>query len=419
MASSKARRTAIAVGGVAGLLALSGCASISSAVKSGSDAVIEVLPLPDRETTAAPVHSPIVVRVQEGRLTDVAVTGPKGPLLGTMNESQTEWTSNSSTLNFGSQYAVSAKAVDIEGTPTERSVDLLTVKPKKTVDGQFSYFMNNDTVGVGMPLRIEFSQAIKNRKAVEQNLRVTSSKPTVGAWSWGADNQSVTFRPQTYWPANSKIKVAAALKGVEIAPGIYGERDMKAGFKTGAAMVSTVDANTLTMTVRKNGKVIHKIPVTTGKSGFETRSGIKPIMGKEGTVVMDAASGGTPVGSADYYRLTVHYSMRLTSSGEFVHAAPWSTGSQGRSSVSHGGAGMSTGNAIWLYDQSKVGDVVEVKNTGRKQDLGNGITEWNVKWAKWLARSKTGEQAVGPEPAAAKPAPAPAPAVATVSVKRS
>lgn len=80
---------------------------------------------------------------------------------------------------------------------------------------------------------------------------------------------------------------------------------------------------------------------------------------------------------------------------------------------------MSTGNAIWLYDQSKVGDVVEVKNTGRKQDLGNGITEWNVKWAKWLARSKTGEQAVGPEPAAAKPAPAPAPAVATVSVKRS
>ena len=129
------------------------------------------------------MHSPIVVRVQEGRLTDVAVTGPKGPLLGTMNESQTEWTSNSSTLNFGSQYAVSAKAVDIEGTPTERSVDLLTVKPKKTVDGQFSYFMNNDTVGVGMPLRIEFSQAIKNRKAVEQNLRVTSSKPTVGAWS--------------------------------------------------------------------------------------------------------------------------------------------------------------------------------------------------------------------------------------------
>lgn len=73
---------------------------------------------------------------------------------------------------------------------------------------------------------------------------------------------------------------------------------------------------------------------------------------------------------------------------------------------------MSTGNAIWLYDQSKVGDVVEVKNTGRKQDLGNGITEWNVKWAKWLARSKTGEQAVGPAAAKVKP---PAPAATTVS----
>jgi lipoprotein-anchoring transpeptidase ErfK/SrfK len=412
VAGTKARRSAIALGGVAGLLALSGCASITSAIKDGSDAVIEVLPIPDQVSTTAPVHSPIVVRVQEGRLTDVAVTGPKGPLLGTMNESQTQWTSNSSTLNFGTQYAVSAKAVDVEGTPTERSVELVTVKPKKTVDGQFSYFMNNDTVGVGMPLRIEFSQPIKNRKAVEQNLKVTSSKPTVGAWSWASDNQSVTFRPQTFWPANSKIKVNAALKGIQTSPGIYGERDMTAGFKTGASMVSTVDANTLTMTVRKNGKVIRKIPVTTGKSGFETRSGIKPIMGKEGTVVMDAASGGTPVGSADYYRLTVHYSMRLTSSGEFVHAAPWSTGSQGRSSVSHGCVGMSTGNAIWLYDQSKVGDVVEVKNTGRKQDLGNGITEWNVKWAKWLARSKTGEQAVGPAAAKVKP---PAPAATTVS----
>ena len=396
MARTGIRRSAVALSGVAGLLALSGCASISSALKSGSDAVIEVLPVPEQGTSAAPVHSPIVVRVAAGTLSDVLVTGPKGPVVGTMNPSQTEWTSNSATLNFGSRYAVKAKAVDLEGTPTERTVELTTVKPKKTVDGQFTYFMNNDTVGVGMPVRIEFSQAVKNKAAVERNLKITSTKPTVGAWSWSADNQAVTFRPQTYWPAKTKVKVAAALRGVQIAPGIYGERDMKAAFKTGASMVSTVDANSLTMKVRKDGKLVRTIPVTTGKSGFETRSGIKPIMAKEGTVVMDAASGGTPRGSSEYYRLTVNYSMRLTSSGEFVHAAPWSVGSQGRASVSHGCVGMSTGDAIWLYDQSRVGDVVVVKNTGRKQDLGNGITEWNVSWKKWLARSKTGAITVGP-----------------------
>ena len=88
--------------------------------------------------------------------------------------------------------------------------------------------MNNETVGVGMPIRIDFSQPIKNRKAVEQSLKVTSSKATTGAWSWSDDHQSVTFRPQTYWPARSKIKVVAALRGVQTAPGIYGDRDMKA-----------------------------------------------------------------------------------------------------------------------------------------------------------------------------------------------
>lgn len=417
VARAKVGRSAIALGGVAGLLALSGCATISGALKSGSDAVIDVLPTPEQGTTATPVHSPIVVRVEEGTLTDVAVTGPKGAVLGTMNPAKTEWTSNSSTLNFGTRYAVKAKAVDVAGAPTEKSVELTTVKPKKTVDGQFNYFMNNDTVGVGMPVRIEFSQPVKNKAAVEKNLKISSSKPTAGAWSWSWDSQSVTFRPQSFWPANTKVKVAAALKGVQFAPGVYGERDMKAGFKTGQSIVSTVDARTLMMTVRRNGKVIRSIPVTTGKPGFETRSGIKPIMAKEGTVVMDAASGGTPQGSADYYRLTVNYSMRLTPSGEFVHAAPWSVGSQGQSSVSHGCIGMSTGNAIWLYNMSRVGDVVIVKNTGRQQDLGNGITDWNIKWSKWLQRSKTGTITVGPGAASHGAAASDAPPAQTPSAQ--
>ena len=44
--------------------------------------------------------------------------------------------------------------------------------------------------------------------------------------------------------------------------------------------------------------------------------------------------------------------MRVTNSGEFLHAAPWSVGSQGNANVSHGCTGMSTANADWLYDQS-------------------------------------------------------------------
>ena len=61
--------------------------------------------------------------------------------------------------------------------------------------------------------------------------------------------------------------------------------------------------------------------------------------------------------------------MRVTYSGEFLHAAPWSVGSQGYANVSHGCTGMSTANAAWLYNISKRGDVVEYTGTDRPMTL--------------------------------------------------
>jgi hypothetical protein len=155
-------------------------------------------------------------------------------------------------------------------------------------------------------------------------------------------------------------------------------------------MVTKVNAQTFEAQVLRDGAVVRTIPITTGKSGFETRSGTKVIVSKERTRIMDAATGGTDRSDPEYYRLTVEYAMRVTYSGEFVHAAPWSVGSQGRANVSHGCIGMSTSNAQWLYDQTMVGDIVEVTGTSNLQDLGNGITVWNETWPKWLARSATG-----------------------------
>ena len=102
-------------------------------------------------------------------------------------------------------------------------------------------------------------------------------------------------------------------------------------------------------------------------------------------------TGGTDPTNPEYYRLTVEYAMRLTWSGEFLHAAPWSEGSQGYANVSHGCTGMSTENAAWLYDISNIGDVYEyVGNDRMMTDDGNGITLWNVAWEDWLADSKAG-----------------------------
>ena len=64
--------------------------------------------------------------------------------------------------------------------------------------------------------------------------------------------------------------------------------------------------------------------------------------------------------------------MRVTYSGEFVHAAPWSVASQGHENVSHGCTGMSTANADWLYHMTNVGDVVQY--TGYQQADGPSPT---------------------------------------------
>jgi len=141
------------------------------------------------------------------------------------------------------------------------------------------------------------------------------------------------------------------------------------------------------MVVQKNGKTIATMPTSTGKPGHETRSGTKVIMSKEQHVVMDAATLGVSKDDPDYYRLDVYWAMRVTWSGEYIHSAPWSVGSQGYANVSHGCINVGPSNAVWLYNFAKVGDPVIVKNTGVSQDLGNGWTVWEESWKDWKAGS--------------------------------
>jgi lipoprotein-anchoring transpeptidase ErfK/SrfK len=138
------------------------------------------------------------------------------------------------------------------------------------------------------------------------------------------------------------------------------------------------------MKVFIDGELARTIPITGGKPGFTTRSGVKVIMEKFESKRMDAATTGIDPDDPEYYNLSnVQYAMRETYSGEFIHAAPWSVGAQGSANVSHGCVGMSTENAAWLFEQSTVGDVVIVTGSDRELEEGNGWTDWNVSWAEY------------------------------------
>ena len=70
----------------------------------------------------------------------------------------------------------------------------------------------------------------------------------------------------------------------------------------------------------------------------------------------------------------------MTSSGEFIHGAPWSSGSQGSENVSHGCVGMSLADAAWYFSQTLRGDPVIVTGTSPQDGAGNGWTDWNDTW---------------------------------------
>jgi lipoprotein-anchoring transpeptidase ErfK/SrfK len=283
------------------------------------------------------------------------------------------------------QYRASATAVDADGRTVDATAFFATLKPKKVLETSISP-LSGSTVGVGMPIVVRFNKAVKDRAAVEGGLAVQSKKVIEGSWSWISDTE-VHYRPKTYWPANNRVTLDVQLRGVEAAQDLWGMKNRTIKFSTASSMVSVVNVPRHTLTVYRNGKRARTIPVSTGKAGFLTRNGTKVVLEKHTLKVMDATTIGIGKSDPEYYRLDVPYALRVTWSGEFVHAAPWSTGSQGRANVSHGCVGMGMSNAIWLFNNTHVGDVIKVVGSPRTLEPGNGYTDWNVSWDKWLEGS--------------------------------
>ena len=345
--------------------------------------------------------TPVVVQAQNGLLMDVQVTGPEGLVPGSLDESGTMWTSEVDSLDYGASYTIAAQAFDARGNTTSDVTQFSTLEPEKFFKA-YAEPADGEVVGVGVPITVNFNKTVKNRSAVEEAMVVRTPEPLVGAWAW-KDNKTAEFRPKELWPGDMDVTVELNFEGVQAKDGVFGKENSSQTFRFRPSMVSIVNADTYTMDVYKAGELINTIPVTTGKDGWETRSGTKVLLTKERMRLMDAASGGISEDNPEYWRVEAPYAMRLTYSGEFVHGAPWSVASQGNANVSHGCVGMSESNAAWWWNENEIGDVVIVENTGRPQSNdGNGLTIWNDEWHQWLERSAAG--AVFTEPLLPVPA---------------
>ncbi len=334
-----------------------------------------------------PVDTRLTLEADGGTLRKVSVTSPSGPVPGKLSGDNVTWVAGG-LLEPGTAYAVTTVARRSDGTDVTKQSSFRTVDLSLDQQTYPSVApLNGESVGVGMPVIVSFDIAVQDKANIEKHLKVTSTPKQPGAWHWISDNE-VHWRPKNYWRAGTDVSVDVDVNSVPAGAGIFGQEDRHVEFHVGNANIYKVNAQTHQMQVFSNGKLLRTIPITTGKPGFTTRSGVKVIIEKFREKRMNSETVGIAQNDPEYYDIDdVEYAMRVTYSGEFIHAAPWSVGSQGYANVSHGCTGMSTANAGWLYNMTQRGDVVEYTGTDRPMEFTNGYGDWNEDFATYAKGS--------------------------------
>jgi len=354
----------------------------SASAASSSPAAPAVTFAPAEGTQAVRMDRPVVVTAVRGKLTAVHVATAKGTeLAGDLDAAGKTWTSTG-VLVADTSYTVTATS-DAEGAP--RTSTFRTLKPARRASMTLNVG-DGQVAGVGLPIVLRFLSPVTNRDAVVKALTVTTTPQVEGAWRPMPDNQFM-WRPKEYWPTGTKVHVQADVGAVEVAPGVWGQRTYTSDFTIGKRVINTVDVRKFTLTHEADGEPAKVIPVTTGRDTPDgkllTRNGTKVIMEKAEWVNM---VGTDP---QDAYSTHEHWAMRLTNSGEYLHARPESqaAGDFGVRNASHGCTGMSDANAKWLYDHSAIGDVVVYVNSRRTLDPWNGWGVWQLSYQQWSTTS--------------------------------
>ena len=337
---------------------------------------------PADNSVDVPLDATVKVRAAGGTLTRVKVTGPGGgKVKGGLAARKTAWVSDF-VLAPDSVYRVEAAAVNAEGEASEVVQTFSTLRPTKVL-GTDILPLQGSEVGIGMPIAIKFTEPVKKKADIEKRLHIETSKPVEGAWHWFGDEE-IRYRPKTYWPVHTKVTLKVNLRGANSGAGAWGIRDKVRTFSITNSVVTKVNLADHHARVYVDGKLARTIPVTGGMPGWRTRNGIKVILEKRENILFTNEA----IGAAEDYSLTARWALRVTWSGEFLHTASWSTGSQGSANVSHGCVGMNTENSGWLWSVSHVGDPVEVHSPeGDPMEPSNGFGDWNFTWAAWKAGS--------------------------------
>ncbi|MBW1601084.1 L,D-transpeptidase family protein [Streptomyces sp. JJ66] len=387
-------RTRRTVAVAALLLPLAACSSSATGADdgkgggaTGDDRPVSVTVTPHGEDVEA--GQPVQVKVAGGTLTSVTVTDADGAVLdGELDADGTGWTSQRKAVP-GASYTITAVTASPAGR--EKTVKSAFTTAEADQVNKVDWRPGADTtVGVAQPISLVFDHPVTDKAAVERQLKVTTSNGTEGSWAWLEDytgRDRIDWRPKEYFKPGTEVTLTAELNGTDSGDGGWFVRDYTTSFTVGSRQIVQVDLDRKQLTLVRDGQRVRTIPVSGGTPGGVKRSwgGTAVLMSKEGTINMNSET----VGLGTTYDKMVDYSMRLTWSGMYAHAAPWNKKVMGKVNKSSGCIGMSNADAAWFYAQVRPGDPFEITGEDTKGLVapGNGFGAWNLSWADWQQRS--------------------------------
>ncbi len=349
--------------------------------------------------------TPVRVTSFNATLAKVEMVGDDGASIsGEISEDDHTWTSKER-LKYGVSYTVSGLAKGIDGSDKPFEGKLTTVKPKKTM-AAYIQIPDGKTVGIASPIVVTFAGSVTNRAAAEKNLHVTTKDAdgkkieVEGSWGWmpdediqgnGVMQSRVHFRPKEYWPAHTRVHVAANLYGVDYG-GAWGREDLTRDFKIGDNIVVKADVTSHRLVVVKDDKVIRNYPVSYGvpktvDQGRTTVEGIHIVQGFEGDPKTGKFTMSNP--KYGYHDVVEYWGVRINNNGEFIHVNKQTeaAGYLGKQNVSHGCVNMGMKDGKEFYDMMYYGIPVEVENTGVPMTERDYVWDWAYSYAQWKTLS--------------------------------
>lgn len=337
---------------------------------------------PTAGTAALSPGDPVTVKVADGTLGTVRLVADDGTeIAGAVSAGQDDWW-NTTDLAYDTGYTLTAQATNAAGVPATATSTFRTVRPGGRVE-LTGFPSDGMTVGVAQPVAFYFDKPVTNHEAVEKAITVSSTPAQNGGFRW-VDDTELRWRPENFWTSGTQVTVTTDLYGRDLGGGMFVGSDTPRSFTVGRKFVADVDNDSHMMGIYVDDKLTQMIPVSMGRDKYPTYNGVHVVKQRYESKIMDSSTWGlTGAGS---YRTKVDWATRISDSGEFVHAAPWSVDSQGVENVSHGCLNVSTDWGRWFYDNSLPGDPVTIRGTsGPALEWWDGYGDFQLPFDQYVA----------------------------------